>query len=274
VVTALLVVCLLGGLAWFGWSRLQSHRHKPEVPTGLRVDILDLQRTYRLRGEVPDPLPDPWRLKFQVPPFRRRSGESTVWPRAWVDLQIEGGSLTGIRLAVWRNAEGTAPQEIICEPAFAGPAEGPQLREFLRQLGGRPDKSAVEGETAGFRLFAWKHAGHQGPRRSVAVVAAKGAPEAERLLQKARTDWELGIATGQARPEGSRTSFDVVLVSFQKKHRARVLEVVCKLTGLGPAEGGTLIDSAPKVVKREAGRVEAEAWKQRLEAAGAKVEVK
>ena len=53
-----------------------------------------------------------------------------------------------------------------------------------------------------------------------------------------------------------------------------VLAVVCEVTGLPPAEGGTLVDSAPKPVKLRATREEAESIRKKLEAAGARAEVK
>jgi len=273
-ITVIVVLALLGGLAWFGWSQIQKSKRHSEIPTGLRVDVLNMQRAYRMKGEVPDPLPDTWRLNFQVPPFVRRAGESTVNPRAWIDVQLENGRFAAMSIAVWREAELTAPFEIICEESFAGNAEGKQLRELINQLAGKPDKSTIEGQTANFRLFAWKHRRHKGLKRSVVAVARRKSAEGMRMLQKARADWTLGIAAGSAAPTAPKTRFDVVLVSFARKDRDRVLAAVCELTGLGPAEGGTLIDSAPKAIKSSAGREEAEAWKRKIESAGARVEVK
>ncbi len=273
-VTVIIVLCLLGGLAWFGWSRMQEAKKQPEIPSGPRVELVKIQRAYRMKGEVPDPLPDTWRLNFQVPPFVRKAGESTVNPRAWLDVQLENGKLTGMTIAVWREAELTAPFEILCEEDFAGNSEGKKLRELINQLANKPDKSIIEGQTANFNLFAWKHREHKGLKRSVVAVARKKSAEGMRMLKKARTDWNLGIAAGSAGPEAPKTRFDVILVSFDKKNREKVLAVVCELTGLGPEEGGTLIDSAPKPVKTDADKQAADAWKKKIEAAGAKVDVK
>jgi ribosomal protein L7/L12 len=274
IVTVLIVVGLLGGLAWFGWSRIQAANRTPETPSGPRVTILTIQRLYRLKGDVPDPLPENWRLSFTVPPFVRRAGESTVYPRAWMDVQMEGGKITGMTLAVWRHAKLTAPFDVICHEAFAGEREGQQLREHINKLADMPDKSNIEKETANFRIFAWKNQGAKSVRRSLVCVVRKTGAESSKMYQKAKTDWRLGIAGGSTAPTGPRTKFDVLLVSFDKKDRDRVIAAVCEVTGLGPAEGGTLADSAPKPVKLEATREEAEAIKRKLEAAGAKVRIK
>jgi ribosomal protein L7/L12 len=273
-VTVIVIVALLGGLAWFGWTRIQAANKPPEVPSGPRVTILALQSVYRLKGNIPDPLSPNWRLSFQVGPFVRRTGESTINPRAWIELQMENGEITGMTLAVRREAKLTAPFELLCDDAFAGGDEGRQLREFINQLANKPEKSWIEGTTANFKLFAWKHSKHKGRRRSVVCAVRSGAPEAERMFSKAKSDWKLGLATGRAEPKGPRTTLDVVLVSFDKKNRDKVLAVVCELSGLTPDAGGTLIDNAPRAVKVEATREEAEAWRKKLEAAGAKVEVK
>ncbi len=273
-VTVIVIVALLGGLAWFGWTRIQAANKQPEVPSGPRVTMLTLQGAYRLKGDIPDPLPPNWRLSFQVGPFVRRTGESTINPRAWIEIQMENDEITGMTLAVRREAKLTAPFELLCEDSFAGNDEGKKLRDFINQLANKPDKSSIEGATENFRLFAWKHVKHNGRRRALVCAVRNGHPEAERMFRKAMSDWQLGIAAGRAEPKGPRVTVDVVLVSFEEKNREKVLAVVCELTGMGADAGGILIDSAPKAVKVEATREEAEAWKKKLEAAGAKVSVK
>ncbi|MBI4534288.1 MAG: 50S ribosomal protein L7/L12 [Candidatus Melainabacteria bacterium] len=70
-----------------------------------------------------------------------------------------------------------------------------------------------------------------------------------------------------------KTEFDAILTSVGDK-KIEVLKVVRELTGLGLKEAKDLVDSAPKPVKEKVKKEEAEQVKQKLEAAGAKVEIK
>lgn len=70
-----------------------------------------------------------------------------------------------------------------------------------------------------------------------------------------------------------KTEFDVILASVGDK-KIEVLKVVRELTGLGLKEAKDLVDSAPKPVKEKIKKEEAEQFKQKLEATGAKVEIK
>lgn len=69
------------------------------------------------------------------------------------------------------------------------------------------------------------------------------------------------------------TEFDVILASYGEK-KLEVLKVVRDLTGLGLKEAKDLVDSVPKPLKEKIKKEEAEAMKSKLEAAGAKVEIK
>lgn len=69
------------------------------------------------------------------------------------------------------------------------------------------------------------------------------------------------------------TEFDVILASYGDK-KLEVLKVVRDLTGLGLKEAKDLVDSVPKPIKEKVKKEEAEAMKQKLEASGAKVEIK
>jgi len=53
-----------------------------------------------------------------------------------------------------------------------------------------------------------------------------------------------------------------------------VIKVVREITGLGLKEAKDLVDSAPKPVKEKIKKAEAEEIKKKLEAEGAKVEIK
>src|ERR1700685_835653 len=70
-----------------------------------------------------------------------------------------------------------------------------------------------------------------------------------------------------------KTEFDVILTSVGDK-KIEVLKVVREVTGLGLKEAKDLVDSAPKPVKEKIKKEEAEQMKTKLEATGAKVEIK
>ena len=70
-----------------------------------------------------------------------------------------------------------------------------------------------------------------------------------------------------------KTEFDVVLVEAGAS-KMGVIKAVKELTGLGLKEAKDLVDNAPKTVKEQAPKAEAEDIKAKLEAAGAKVELK
>jgi len=70
-----------------------------------------------------------------------------------------------------------------------------------------------------------------------------------------------------------KTEFDVVLVSFGEK-KINVIKEVRAITGLGLKEAKDLVEAAPKAVKVEASKDEAEEIKKKLEDAGATVELK
>jgi large subunit ribosomal protein L7/L12 len=70
-----------------------------------------------------------------------------------------------------------------------------------------------------------------------------------------------------------KEDFDVVLTATGDK-KIQVLKVLRELTGLGLKEAKDLVDNAPKVVKDKLKKEEAEEMKKKLEAEGAKVEIK
>ncbi len=80
-----------------------------------------------------------------------------------------------------------------------------------------------------------------------------------------------GADAGAAAEEQSE--FDVVLVDMGAK-KLNVIKEVRAITGLGLAESKALVESAPKPVKEGVSKEEAEELKTKLEAAGAKVELK
>ena len=66
---------------------------------------------------------------------------------------------------------------------------------------------------------------------------------------------------------------NVMLISAGEK-KIQVLKAVREVTGLGLKEAKDLVDGAPKVVKEKIKKAEAEEIKKKLEAEGAKVEIK
>lgn len=70
-----------------------------------------------------------------------------------------------------------------------------------------------------------------------------------------------------------KTEFDVVLTSFGEK-KVQVIKAVRAITALGLKEAKQLVESAPAPVKEGTNKDEAEDIKQKLEEAGATVEIK
>ncbi|SFE72603.1 50S ribosomal protein L7/L12 [Peptostreptococcus sp. D1] len=81
-----------------------------------------------------------------------------------------------------------------------------------------------------------------------------------------------GAAAGGAAAE-EKTEFDVVLTSAGAS-KVGVIKEVRGITGLGLKEAKELVDNAPKTIKEGVSKEEAEQIKEKLEAAGASVEVK
>ena len=80
-----------------------------------------------------------------------------------------------------------------------------------------------------------------------------------------------GGADGAAAEE--KTEFDVELTEVGP-NKVKVIKVVRELTGLGLKEAKDAVDGAPKVIKEDATKEEAEEAKTKLEAEGAKVTLK
>ena len=71
-----------------------------------------------------------------------------------------------------------------------------------------------------------------------------------------------------------QTNFDVVLKSSAADKKISVIKEVRAATGLGLKEAKDLVDGAPKTVKENLPKEEAEKLKKTLEAAGAVIELK
>ena len=95
----------------------------------------------------------------------------------------------------------------------------------------------------------------------IAVAAGAGAPAAAPGAQAAEPS------------EEEKTEFTVTLKSFGEK-KIEVIKAVREVTTLGLKQAKDLVEAAPQVVKEGVPKEEAETAKQKLEAAGATVEVK
>jgi large subunit ribosomal protein L7/L12 len=83
-----------------------------------------------------------------------------------------------------------------------------------------------------------------------------------------------GAAAGGAAPAAeAQTEFTIVLKEAGA-NKIGVIKEVRAITGLGLKEAKDLVEGAPKNVKENAPKAEAEDIKKKLEAAGAKVELK
>ena len=81
-------------------------------------------------------------------------------------------------------------------------------------------------------------------------------------------------AGGAAAPAAEeQTEFDVILTGDGGK-KINVIKEVRAITGLGLKEAKDLVEGAPKPIKEAVSKAEAEDLKKKLEAAGAKVDVK
>jgi large subunit ribosomal protein L7/L12 len=79
----------------------------------------------------------------------------------------------------------------------------------------------------------------------------------------------------QGEKPAEKTEFTVVLEGLaDPAKKIQVIKVVREITSCGLAEGKTMVESAPKPIKENVSKEEAEAVKKKLEDAGAKVSLK
>ena len=112
--------------------------------------------------------------------------------------------------------------------------------------------------------------------------------EAADLVKQLETKWGVsaaapvavaaagGAAGGAAdAPAAAKDTFDVILVSVPADKKIAVIKAVREVkAGLGLAEAKALVEGAPKPLLEGANKADSDAAKAKLEAAGAKVEVK
>ncbi|HET6922870.1 MAG TPA: 50S ribosomal protein L7/L12 [Anaeromyxobacteraceae bacterium] len=108
--------------------------------------------------------------------------------------------------------------------------------------------------------------------------------EAAELVKKLEEKWGVSAAAAPvvvagaagaaaAAPVEEKTEFTVVLAEAGA-NKINVIKEVRAVTGLGLKEAKDLVEAAPKDVKAGVSKAEAEEIKKKLEAAGAKVQVK
>ncbi|PAW79276.1 MAG: 50S ribosomal protein L7/L12 [Verrucomicrobia bacterium Tous-C9LFEB] len=109
--------------------------------------------------------------------------------------------------------------------------------------------------------------------------------EAAELVKSLETKWGVSAAApvaaaapaagGAAAPAAeAKTAFDVILKEAGANKIGVIKEVRAAVAGLGLAEAKALVESAPKPLREGVTKEEAEEIKKKLEAAGAKVEIK
>ena len=116
----------------------------------------------------------------------------------------------------------------------------------------------------------------------VEELSALTVMEAADLSKMLEEKWGVSAAAAVAAPAAGaagaaageeKTEFDVILVEAGA-NKINVIKEIRGITALGLKEAKDLVDGAPKTVKEGAPKAEAEEIKAKLEAAGAKVELK
>ena len=106
--------------------------------------------------------------------------------------------------------------------------------------------------------------------------------EAAELSKQLEEKWGVTAAApvaaaapgGAAAPAGEEKSEFSVFLAASGDKKINVIKEVRAITGLGLKEAKDLVEAAPKEVKGGVAKKEAEEFKKKLEAAGAKVELK
>ena len=104
--------------------------------------------------------------------------------------------------------------------------------------------------------------------------------EAAELSKQLEEKWGVTAAapaaaapTASAAPAEEKTEFTIFLAATGDK-KINVIKEVRAITGLGLKEAKDLVEAAPKEIKGGVAKKEAEEFKKKLEAAGAKIELK
>ena len=115
----------------------------------------------------------------------------------------------------------------------------------------------------------------------IAAVKELTVLELNDLVKAAEEEFGVSAAAGVAVVAGpaagaadeEKTEFDVELTDVGSE-KIKVIKVVREITGLGLKEAKEVVDNAPKMLKEQASKEDAEAIKAKLEEVGAKVTIK
>ena len=116
----------------------------------------------------------------------------------------------------------------------------------------------------------------------IAALKELSVLELNELVKACEEEFGVSAAAGvvvaaagpaEAAAEEEKTEFDVELTEVGP-NKVKVIKVVREATGLGLKEAKDVVDSAPKNVKEQVSKAEAEDLKAKLEAEGAKVTLK
>ena len=115
----------------------------------------------------------------------------------------------------------------------------------------------------------------------IEVIKGLSVLELNDLVQACEEEFGVSAAAGVvvaaagagAAAAEEKTEFDVELTEAGDQ-KVKVIKVVREITGLGLKEAKDVVDGAPKVVKEQASKEEAEEIKKKLEEVGAKVTLK
>ena len=115
----------------------------------------------------------------------------------------------------------------------------------------------------------------------IAAVKELTVIELNDLVKAAEEEFGVSAAAGVAVVAGpaaggageEKTEFDVELTEVGAE-KIKVIKVVREVTGLGLKEAKEIVDGAPKMLKEQASKEEADGIKAKLEEVGAKVTLK
>ena len=114
----------------------------------------------------------------------------------------------------------------------------------------------------------------------IEAIASKSVTEIVELITAMEEKFGVSAAAVAAAPAAGgaaaaeeKSEFDVELTEAGDQ-KVKVIKVVREITGLGLKEAKEVVDGAPKVVKEQASKEEAEEIKKKLEEVGAKVTLK
>ena len=109
----------------------------------------------------------------------------------------------------------------------------------------------------------------------IEVIKGLSVLELNDLVKACEEEFGVSAAAGVvvAAAAEEKDSFNVELTEVGP-NKVKVIKVVRELTGLGLKEAKDAVDGAPKVIKEDATKEEAEEAKTKLEAEGAKVTLK